>query len=89
MALAESYQGSLRGMGRRRRVSTIGKLRSSKGYGALERILRHRSRTGGAELAFGEAPAIPSHFEIGADGTCLMTTVRRRTATALGVAFDA
>jgi hypothetical protein len=87
MALAESNQGNHRGAVRRCRALKVGELRSNRGYGALERILRQRSRTGGAELAFGETSAIPSHFEIDADGTYLMTTVRWRTVTALGVAF--
>jgi hypothetical protein len=87
MALAETYQGNHRGAAQRCRALKAGELRSNRGYGALERILRHRSRTGGAELAFGETSGIPSHFEIGADGTCLMTPVRRRTVSVLGVAF--
>jgi hypothetical protein len=87
MALAESNQGNHRGAAQRCRALNVGELRSNKGYGALERILRQRSRTGGARLAFGETSITPSHFEIGADGTCLMTTLRWRTVATLGVAF--
>lgn len=72
----------------RRRALKGGLLRFNRGYGALECVVRDISE-GGARLAFGEALAVPSRFElrVGVDGNWRPVTVRWCRGNLVGVSF--
>ncbi len=71
---------------RRQRVLKGAVLRFNKGYGALECLVRNRSR-GGARLEFGDTAAVPPHFDIRFSGSdeWSAASVRWRDMTNVGV----
>ncbi len=73
----------------RRRSFKGGLLRFNGGYGALECVVRNFS-AGGARLSFGEAMAVPPHFDIkiGHDGAWHRAAVKWRKGTDVGVAYE-
>jgi hypothetical protein len=86
MAPVESFQID-KGLAQRHRGPKGARTRLS----AYERGLRRCSQTNGAILALTELTAAPDYFELDIDGDNerRMASVRWRTLTALGVAFDA
>jgi len=73
----------------RQRVLKGAVLSFNKGYSTFECVVRNLS-DGGAQLSLGETFALPERFSLTVDGKVSRPAlVRWRTATAIGVAFEA
>lgn len=73
----------------RRRVFRGATLSFNRGYGALECVVRNQSEHG-ARLAFGDASAVPSRFELTVNGETRrrQANVRWRSSRDVGVVFE-
>ena len=73
----------------RRRVLRGATLTFNHGFGSFECLVRNESQHG-ARLTFGDASAVPAHFELAVAGEAVRrgAHVRWRTMTAIGVEYD-
>ncbi|UVK36338.1 PilZ domain-containing protein [Mesorhizobium sp. AR10] len=73
---------------RRRRALKGAALRFSRGFGAIEGVVRNESENG-ALLSFGDATGVPSGFELAVNGAerSRAARVRWRSMTLVGVEF--